>query len=89
MYLINCNNISGEHIDYCGYAVHPMAIDQDILVAAAKNKTSNDIVIANVNSQKYNEYKADISKVRHRSLSLSRKYVSQTLKMCHATSSNP
>ncbi len=23
----------GEHIDYCGYAVFPMAIEQEILVA--------------------------------------------------------
>ncbi|XP_054012732.1 N-acetylgalactosamine kinase isoform X1 [Hylaeus anthracinus] len=31
-------NLIGEHIDYCGYAVCPMAIEQDILVAVAPSK---------------------------------------------------
>jgi len=34
-------NLIGEHIDYCGYAVFPMAIDQEILVAVSTNQSSN------------------------------------------------
>ena len=27
----------GEHIDYCGYAVFPMALEQDIVIAFTVN----------------------------------------------------
>ncbi|XP_076170256.1 N-acetylgalactosamine kinase isoform X2 [Ptiloglossa arizonensis] len=53
-------NLIGEHIDYCGYAVCPMAIEQDILVAVALSK--GDIRLTNLDS-KYEDFQCNINDV--------------------------
>lgn len=57
-------NLIGEHIDYEGYSVLPMAIRQDTIVAIWKhdsNEPDKLLRIANVNSDKYSlcTYPAD------------------------------
>ncbi|GMP76278.1 hypothetical protein CsSME_00033026 [Camellia sinensis var. sinensis] len=53
-------NLIGEHIDYEGYSVLPMAIRQDTIVAIRKNDAEKLLRIANV-SDKYSlcTYPAD------------------------------
>uniref|UniRef100_G3THV2 N-acetylgalactosamine kinase n=1 Tax=Loxodonta africana TaxID=9785 RepID=G3THV2_LOXAF len=41
-------NIIGEHIDYCGYSVLPIAIEQDMLIAV--EPVTHTIQLANTNS---------------------------------------
>ncbi|KAJ3117232.1 galactokinase [Phlyctochytrium bullatum] len=51
-------NIIGEHIDYCGFSVLPMAIARDVIVAVAEAKdTSNPpkVTVTNVNGEKYKD----------------------------------
>ncbi|KAE9609997.1 hypothetical protein Lal_00006175 [Lupinus albus] len=44
-------NLIGEHIDYEGYSVLPMAIRQDTIIAIRKNETEKVLRIANVNEK--------------------------------------
>ncbi|GCB63646.1 hypothetical protein scyTo_0013230 [Scyliorhinus torazame] len=53
--------VKGEHVDYCGYAVLPMALEQDILAAVTPTKTKL-IQLANTNPV-YLDYNVHINKI--------------------------
>jgi N-acetylgalactosamine kinase len=48
-------NLIGEHIDYEGYAVLPMAIELDTLVAIRVNPTRDAITLRNVDENKFGD----------------------------------
>ncbi|KAI6649542.1 N-acetylgalactosamine kinase isoform X1 [Oopsacas minuta] len=47
-------NIIGEHIDYCGYGVLPIAIQNSITIVAGRNKTSE----LNIHNTEFHRYPA-------------------------------
>ncbi|KAF9330300.1 galactokinase [Podila minutissima] len=44
-------NLIGEHIDYAGFGVLPMAIEDDCLIAIARNPDSSSVRLANSNPE--------------------------------------
>lgn len=42
-------NLIGEHIDYCGFGVLPMAIERDVIIVGATTDDDTKVRIANVN----------------------------------------
>ncbi|XP_027500288.1 N-acetylgalactosamine kinase isoform X2 [Chiroxiphia lanceolata] len=55
-------NLIGEHIDYCGYAVLPMAIEQDILIAAEPVQTQV-VQLANTSSS-YLDFSTSVNNIQ-------------------------
>lgn len=48
-------NLIGEHIDYCGFSVLPMAIEQEIVLAVGYND-SDVLKLVNFDSDKYESF---------------------------------
>lgn len=48
-------NIIGEHIDYCGYGVFPIAIENAITILLGKNQKA-EMNFRNIQSEKYHEF---------------------------------
>ncbi|CAL4226099.1 unnamed protein product, partial [Meganyctiphanes norvegica] len=52
-------NLIGEHIDYCGYAVFPMAVEQDIIIAVSTN-SDGKLNLTNADGN-YQDFTCDIN----------------------------
>lgn len=57
-------NIIGEHVDYCGYSVLPMAVSQSIFLAVAKNPSGSQLQLRNLEEAKFTGYDADLKTLR-------------------------
>uniref|UniRef100_A0A2C9JRK1 Galactokinase n=1 Tax=Biomphalaria glabrata TaxID=6526 RepID=A0A2C9JRK1_BIOGL len=54
-------NLIGEHIDYCGYSVLPMAVELDIVMAVSPD-TQGQISLVNTDPQ-YQSYNVDVNQI--------------------------
>ncbi|KAH0535899.1 N-acetylgalactosamine kinase [Cotesia glomerata] len=50
-------NLIGDHVDYCGFPVCPMAIEQDVLLAVGK--ADSGLHLTNLETEKYSDYDCD------------------------------
>lgn len=49
-------NLIGEHIDYNGYPVLPMAIRQNILLAVQSSADDDELQLRNINHTDYEDF---------------------------------
>lgn len=52
-------NLIGEHIDYCGYPVFPMAIEKHVLLAVKSSTTSPSLRIFNLQDKLYPDFETE------------------------------
>ncbi|XP_060534567.1 N-acetylgalactosamine kinase isoform X2 [Cylas formicarius] len=55
-------NLIGEHIDYCGYGVCPMALNQHIFIAAFVTDSDRTLELRNFDA-KYEKYRCDLNDI--------------------------
>lgn len=53
-------NLIGEHIDYCGFSVLPMAIEQEMVLAVGFND-ADMIKLINLDSDKYEDFSCSVN----------------------------
>ncbi|XP_034657012.1 N-acetylgalactosamine kinase isoform X2 [Drosophila subobscura] len=53
-------NIIGEHVDYCGYSVLPMAVTQSIVLAVGSNPTKHQLQLRNVDQAHFQNFDCDL-----------------------------
>ncbi|VVC25844.1 Hypothetical protein CINCED_3A016918 [Cinara cedri] len=64
-------NLIGEHVDYCGYSVFSMAIEQCIVVAAKRINDQPTVQLTNLSSERYENVSKNILDISVDSLSKS------------------
>ena len=56
-------NLIGEHVDYCGFPVLPIAIQQDVVIAGRTDQTDRTLTVCNTDIS-FQEYSCSIRDVQ-------------------------
>ncbi|KAH8302247.1 hypothetical protein KR044_004355 [Drosophila immigrans] len=54
-------NIIGEHVDYCGYSVLPMAVEQSIILAVGSNPEKAQLQLRPLDEGKFQTFDSDLN----------------------------
>ncbi|XP_017840579.2 N-acetylgalactosamine kinase [Drosophila busckii] len=54
-------NLIGEHVDYCGYSVLPMAVEQSIILAIGANPEQTQLQLRHLDGKKFQTFDCDLN----------------------------